>query len=275
MNKPGILTRAVRSAEFRFDRLTVPSRNDRLDATFAGSPEECLNQIDRAIDQGVDWLLPQADVSMSVILCAKKTLERTGDQRFAFVKEKSEHYRRTVRDPAIRLFDRSYDPDAPAYRDVPDVMVVRPYYPVELLMIDTVWADVRTQPDILDRLRAFEDNGFYGTTHIVVGGMILLENGGAPADEVRAMMEATVNTIRRANDITARAEDIFAERCMVLQWMNRHDLIRPAWIMRLARNQLADGGWQARNMPPFGQSNQHTTIVTLAALAEFLHQHRK
>jgi hypothetical protein len=190
------------------------------------------------------------------------------------VHEKAEHYRRTVRDPAFRMFDKNYNPDDPNLGHLPDVMQVRPYFPVELLMIDTVWADLHHQPDIVDRLKAFEDNGFYGTTHIVVGGLILLENGGAPADVVRDMMNATVDTIRRANEITARAEDIFAERCMVLQWLDLHQFVRPAWIMRLVRKQLADGGWQARNMPPIGKSNQHTTIVTLAALAEFRAQHR-
>jgi hypothetical protein len=269
-----LFTRAMRSAEFRYHRATTPARNDRLDAAFAKDRAGWLDQIDRAIDRGVAWLLPQADVSMSVILCARKTLERTGDQRFAFVKEKAEHYRNTIRDPAFRMFDKDYNPDDPIYAHLPDVMQVRPYFPVELLMIDTVWADVRHQPDIVDRLKAFEDNGFYGTTHIVVGGMILLENGGAPAKDVQAMMAATVQTIARANDMTARAEDIFAERCMVLQWMDLHHLVRPAWMMRLVRNQLPDGGWQARNMPPIGQSNQHTAIVTLAALAEFRAQHR-
>ena len=270
-----VLTRIGRSVEFRFDRATAPTRNTKLDAEFAGSRGEWLDRIDKAIDRGIAWLMPQADVSMSVILCARKTLERTSDARFGFVREKAEHYRKTLRDPAFRMFDKSYDPADPAYAHLPDVMQVRPYFPVELLMTDTVWADVRHQPDILDRLRAFEDNGFYGTTHIVVGGLILLENGGAPADEVRKMMAATVKTICSANDITARAEDIFAERCMVLQWLDLHDKIRPAWIMRLVRNQLSDGGWQARNMPPIGQSNQHTVIVTLAALAEFLAHHRR
>jgi hypothetical protein len=269
-----LFTRAVRSAEFRLHRATTPARNDRMDAEFAGARAAWLDRIDRAIDRGVAWLLPQADVSMSVLLCAKKTLDRTGDQRFGFVHEKAEHYRQTIRDPAFRMFDKGYDPDDPIYGHLPDVMQVRPYFPVELLMIDTVWADVRKSPDIVGRLKAFEDNGFYGTTHIVVGGLILLENGGAPADEVRAMMAATVDTIASANNITARAEDIFAERCMVLQWMDLHHLIRPSWIMRLVRNQLTDGGWQARNMPPIGKSNQHTAIVTLAALAEFRAQHR-
>jgi hypothetical protein len=275
MGNPNLIVRAMRSAEFRFDRATVGWRNQMLDRRFAWSPQVELARIERAIDRGVAWFAPQADVSMSVLLCATKTLERIGDQRFAFVKEKAKHYRTTIRDPALRWLDSSYNPYDDRYRDLPDVMTVRPYFPVELLMIDAVWADVRPQPDIIDRLRAFDDNGFYGTTHIVVGGLVLLENGGAPEDEVRAMMDATVETIRRANEITARAEDIYAERSMVLQWLDRHELIRPAWMMRLVRSQRPDGGWQARNMPPIGRSNQHTTIVALATLAEFAAQHRE
>lgn len=274
MTDVALMTRIARSVEFRAQRATAWIGNDRMDRAFARDPDAVLDRIDTAIDRGVNWLLPQDDVSMSVILCAKKTLERTGDQRFAFVHEKAERYRTTYLDPAFIIFDPDYDPDAPEHRDLPDVNGVRPYYPVENLMIDTAWAGRRPQPDIIDRLKAFEDNGFYGTTHIVVGGILLLENGGAPEAEVRAMIDATIDTIVYANNITARAEDIYAERVMVLQWLDRHELIRPSWIMRLVANQRADGGWQARNMPPIGGSNQHTTIVTLAALAEFLAQHR-
>jgi len=274
MTASALTTRISRSVEFRVHRATAWIRNDQLDRAFARDPEAALARIDTAIDRGVNWLLPQDDVSMSVLLCAKKTLERTGDQRFTFLHEKAERYRTTYLDPAFIVIDPDYDPDAPEHRDLPDVNGVRPYYPVENLMIDTAWAGRRPQPDIIDRLKAFHDNGFYGTTHIVVGGILLLENGGAPAVEVRRMMNATIDSIVSANNITARAEDIFAERVMVLQWLDRHDLIRPAWIMRLVGNQRVDGGWQARNMPPIGESNQHTTIVTLAALAEFLAQHR-
>lgn len=273
-SRPGLFTRALRSIEFRFDRATVGRRNRRLDAQFAQQPEVWLDRIDSAIDRGVAWIAPQKDVSMSVLFCARQTLDRTGDDRFSFFHEKAAHYRRTVRDPALRLFDPDYDPDDPRYAGVPHVQDIRPYFPVELLMLDTVWADKRPQPDIIDRLRAFEDNGFYGTTHIVVGGLILLQNGGAPADMVRAMMAETVPIMVRANAITARAEDIFAERCMVLQWLDLPHHVRPSHAMRLVRNQMRDGGWKARNMPPVGQSNQHTAAVTLAALAEFLARHR-
>lgn len=265
-----LVERAYRSAEFRFDRATVPARNRRLDARFAREPGLWLDRVHAAIDRGVEWLLPQPDVSASVLLCAKLTLERTGDRRFAFVHEKAERYRRTIRDPALRLFYPGYDPDAPQHCNLPHVMEVRPYGIGELVMLDAIWADLRPQPDILDRLRSFEDGGQYGTTHIVVGATLLLANGGAPAGDLRRLMAGTVDTLVRANQSTARAQDIFAERCMVLCWMDLHHLVRPSWILRMLRRQRPDGGWGARNMPPTGGSNQHTTIVTLAALAEFL-----
>lgn len=275
MTLENFFKRAYRSAEFRFDRATVASRNRRLDSIFAETTEFQIQRMNDSIDRGIAWFSPQADVTMSVLLCAQQTLERTKDDRFSFLYEKLEHYRQTIKDPALLMVDPTYDPEFEAYRDLPDVMDIRPYYPVELMMIDTIWAGKRPQPDIIERLLSIDDNGFYGTTHIVVGGKLLLRNGGAPADKVRDMMSSTVETIVKANQITARAEDIFAERCMVLQWMDRHDLIEPAWIMRLANYQLDDGGWKARNMPPLGGSNQHTTIVALAALAEFVSQFRR
>jgi hypothetical protein len=45
-------------------------------------------------------------------------------------------------------------------------------------------------------------------------------------------------------------------------------------MMRLLRRQLPDGGWSGRNIAPEGQSNQHTSVLALAALTYFLAQHR-
>lgn len=264
------LDRARRSARFRLDKLVAPPRNARLNARFDADPQAVLTRVDAAIDRALAWLAPQEDVSTSVLLCAARTLRRTGDQRFAFYAEKSEHYRATLRDPALRMFFPDYDPDARDYAHLPDVMQVRPYVPVELLMLDTVWADKRPQPDILDRLAAFDDEGNYGTTHIVVGGILLLDNGGAPADRTRALIDATIPSIVLRNRTTTRIDDIYAERCMVLAWLDRPDLIEPAWIMQLLDAQLPDGGWGSWNFLPLWGSNQHTVAVATAALGEFL-----
>lgn len=268
------LERARRSAEFRLDKLTTRFRNDRRDHAFAADPDAHLARIDAAITRGVGWLGPQQDVSMSVLYCALQTLRHTGDARFEFVRRQMDHYRSTINDPAFRVLDRDYDDTAPEVAALPSVMDVRPYYDVELMMIDTAWADLRPQPDIMDRLAAFDDDGGYGSTHIVIGALILKENGGADAAALDALIQSQIEVIASANDLTARAEDLFAERCLVLQWLGLHDRVRPAWVMRLVDRQLPDGGWTGRNIPPEGQSNQHTSVLALAVLAEFLHNHR-
>ncbi|MEI4485365.1 hypothetical protein V8J36_04125 [Frigidibacter sp. MR17.14] len=267
---PPLMKRALISARLRLDRVVVPPRNRRLEAAFAADPQAWLARVDAAIDRGVAWIAPQRDVSMSVLLCAQRTLQRTGDSRFGYVVPQLERYVATLRDPATRVVLPGYDPADPRHAHLPDVMEVRPYHPVELLMLDAVWAGVRAQPDILQRLVAFDDEGFYGTTHIIVGGLVLLMNGGAPADRVRAAIEATLPAILARNATSPRADDIFAERIMVLQWIDRHALIPPSWILRLLDAQRPDGGWASWNMPPVGLSNQHTVAVALAALAEFL-----
>jgi hypothetical protein len=211
---------------------------------------------------------------MSVLFCALETLGRTSDHRFGFVHRQMEHYRATVRDPAFRVLDPDYRDDTPEVLSLPDVMDVRPYFPVELMMIETAWADLRPRPDILERLQGFDDNGGYGSTHIIVGGIILLRNGGADRAAVAQVMQRQVEPIAVANDRTARAEDLYAERCMVLQWLGHSERVRPAWVLRLLRRQRPDGGWSARNMPPKGESNQHTSVLVLAVLAFFLAEAR-
>jgi len=268
------LERARRSAEFRYDRLTTRYRNDRLDQQFHADRPAMLDRIDQCITRGVGWLGPQRDVSMSVLYCALQTLRHTADARFEFVRAQMDHYRATINDPAFRVLDRDYDDTAPEVANLPSVMDVRPYFDVELMMIDTAWADLRPQPDILERLAAFDDDGGYGSTHIVIGALILKENGGADAAALDALINSQIAVIAQSNDQTARAEDLFAERCMVLQWLGLHDLVRPSWAMRLMDRQLPDGGWTGRNIPPHGQSNQHTSVLALAVLAEFLHHHR-
>lgn len=264
-----LLRRIFASGARRIDRHTAGPRNRLADLAYRRDPGAWLDRIDRAIERAHDWLAPQRNVSMSVLFAAKRSMARGIDERFAFVDARLEHYRQTVKDPALRIFDAAYDPDRPPWRDVPDVMQVRPYVPIELLMLDAVWADHRRQPDILDRLRAFDDGGNYGTTHIVLGAHLLLANGGAPADETLALVESVIDSIAAANDRTSRADDIFAERIMMLGWHGRHELIRPAWIIRLLASQRADGGWASANFPPRDGSNQHTTIAAMTALAEF------
>jgi hypothetical protein len=110
----------------------------------------------------------------------------------------------------------------------------------------------------------------YGSTHIIVGGLAMKRAGVELDGRVNALMAAEVPCIARANRATSYAGDLFAERIVVLQWLERHDLVSPAWILRLLRAQQPDGGWKARNIPPIGRSNQHTSCLAIGALAQFV-----
>ena len=104
----------------------------------------------------------------------------------------------------------------------------------------------------------------------MVRGTVALPSG--TGKNVRIAVFANGEAAQAARDAGADmvgAEDLFAERIMMLQWLDRHQLVRPAWILRLLRAQLPDGGWKARNMPPLGRSNQHTTIIAMSVLADF------
>lgn len=224
-----------------------------------------------ARDRGLAWFAPQADLTMSALYVLWQSWRRGAEPRFAMIHDKIAHYRRTIRDPALRLFDPAYDPDSPEASSLPDVMQVRPYLPVELLMIEAVWADIRDPgPDFLQRLAAIGDGGGYGTTHIVVAAELMLRSGAYPEADLQPLMQSTIGSMASANDRSDLAGDIFAVRGVMLFWLGQGHRVTAGQVAMLLNRQRADSGWDAPGVPPVGQSNQHTTALALAMIAEFL-----
>jgi len=263
--------RAAGAVRRRVEHQLAPRMQARLGAEWEADPEGWTRRADAAIDRALDWFAPQADLTMSALYVIWQSWRRGSEPRFAMIHDKIAHYRRTIRDPALRLFDPAYDPDAPGVATLPDVMQVRPYLPVELMMIEAVWADVRDPgPDFLDRLKAVADGAGYGTTHIAVAGEIMLRSGAYPEPVLRPILQSVVEPCDRANRRATLAADIFSERAAVLYWLGEGHRVTPGQIVMLLRRQRADGGWDAPGVPPAGQSNQHTTSLAMAVIAEFL-----
>lgn len=259
----------VRAANAVFERGSAYCRNRRLDKAFLSEQESYLARIDAAVSRGVDWFVPEQDLTMSALFILERVFTAGLEPRLAYINDKIAHYRATIRDPALRLFDRDYDPAAPSISHIPDVMDVRPYQYVEQLMLKAVCADQHQLDEaFLHQLEAVDDGGGYGTTHIVAAGMILKRFSTIPAERLDAMMRKCIPSMVRRNR-TNYAGDQFCERIVMLQWLDRHDLVPPAWILRLLEVQNPDGGWQARGVPPEGRSNQHTTCLAIAVLAQF------
>jgi hypothetical protein len=265
---PGYVLRAAKELA---ERGAVELRNRKLDADFLSDRAHHLDRINAAVDKGIVWFLPIEDLTMSALFVLERTRAGLADSRFDFIDRKIARYRATIRDAALRLFDRAYDPAAPALAHLPDIMAVRPYQYIEQLMVKAVCADQNDLgEDFLRDLEDTDDRGGYGTTHIVAAGTILKRFSKIPAPQIEAMMRKCIPSMTRRNR-TGYPGDQFCERVVMLQWLDRHDLVPPAWILRILAHQNPDGGWQARGVPPEGQSNQHTTCLALAALAEFHH----
>lgn len=261
--------RVIRGLRWRIEGRVAPRWQARLTAGYHRNPAHWLNEADHAIDRGLAWFAPQTDFTMSALYVLWQTWRRLGDPRFAMIPEKIARYRATIRDPALRLFDPAYDPEASEVRALPDIMQIRPYLPVELLMIEAVWADVRAPgPALLDRIAATDDRGGYGTTHIVVAAELMLRSGAFPEADLRRLIEATVAPMARANRHSMLAGDQFAERALMLHWAGRGDLVTPGQMRMMLARQRPDGGWSAPGVPPVGHSNQHTSALALAMLAE-------
>ncbi|EEW24162.1 hypothetical protein [Rhodobacter ferrooxidans] len=271
-NRPLAILGAVRR---RAERGVAPLLQRRATAAYQADRQGWLRKADIAVQRGLDWFAPQPDLTMSALYVLWQGWRRGTDARFAMIHPKIAHYRATLRDPALRLFDPGYDPDAAEVVLLPDIMQVRPYLPIELLMIEAVWADKRDPgPDFLQRLAAIDDRGWYGTTHIVVAAELMLRSGAYSQSALLSLMQATVAPMDLANRRATLMGDIFAERALMLYWLNQGHLVTPGQVVMMLNRQRADGGWSAPGVAPDGLSNQHTTSLAVAVIAEFLAQER-
>lgn len=273
MTPPDVLRRVAHALQRRTDPHVTPAMNARLERRWRADRSAWLDRMDAAIDRGAAWFGPQEDLTMSALFVLDQARRRTGDRRLGFVTDRIARYRQAYRDPALRMVLPDY---APAdHGHLPDITERRPYQVIELVMIDAVWADQGDPERLLRYLRALVDSGGYGSTHIVVAATLIEQAGATLGGQPAQMAAAMVPSIAAANAVSSYAGDLFAERIFALQLMGRHDLISPAWMMRLLNAQAPDGGWRGRNVPPIGRSNQHTTSLAMAAMSVFVHQERQ
>jgi len=262
-----LITRISHALQYRMDRFFAEPKNRQSEKKYAADPKLWLDRFDASVVRGTNWFADHLDLTMSALLVLDQANRQTGDARFAFVNDRISRYRDTYYDPGLRTVDRDYIADN--HRHLPDIVDSRPYQVIELMMIDAANSDQGGAEGVLRYLSALPDNGGYGSTHMIVGGLLMKRAGVTLDGRVDALIEQEINAVAAANHAQSYAGDLFAERIFVLEWVGRHDLVSPAWAMRLCAAQQPDGGWFGRNIPPIGQSNQHTTSLAMAALAQF------
>lgn len=244
----------------------VPAANRRAAGRLVNQAGELVRSVEFAISSAVGYFeaLPRLDVAALVLL---GRLNRAGfDPRLGFVERRIDEFTGRFADPHLRLLDASYVEPSESAAVTPAAYG----NPILQLMIRCLYADRNGDGDLcLQQLARIDDGGRYGTTHIVVGGLMLREFGAVPDRLVVPMIQSVAGTLVAAQRID-RAGDLFAERIAILQWLDCHDMVDPVWILRLLKAQRANGGWTAGPSLRPARPNQHTSVLALIALAQWL-----
>jgi hypothetical protein len=250
------IDRAWRVVGRRIDRWAVPRVNARL-----LSPEP--QAVDRAIDRALGWFEVLPGLEFGSITLLKPELDAGLEPRLHFVDYFWRAYAGRFDNPELRLFDPRYRTGA---REHAGKVTVGSNHPINDVMLRCVSAprDGATNALIAD-IRALEDGGMYGTTHILWAGLLLRFFDAAPDRITDALIdEATGSMLARQH--WDHCSDHFAERILFMQWSGQHRLVDPAWITRLLLGQRDDGGWQRHPTMLPTRSIQHTTALALAVL---------
>ncbi len=110
--------------------------------------------------------------------------------------------------------------------------------------------------------------GGYDLTHLPYSLMVMAENGcGLAERDNQALLNPAANAIAKlaANPKTIR--DLRYEAVMMLMHMGRRELVKPAWLDQMLREQQADGGWKLS--ADESDSNDHATMLAVWALLEY------
>lgn len=253
------------------DPLWVPLENALLHLYVRVFPRHFWRRLNRAIDAGMGYFERIPDWEIDSLYALRHFVDATFDARLAMSDAALARYRQLWKDPFLRLFDRDYQPERDG-ASCPNTYV--PPRKMHTLMMHCVEADrLDLKSDFLHELCAMDDNGDYGTTHILLGCVFLKTFSHIDPALLDQTIQSTIPAITQAQR-RGRIGDIYSERVAMLQWLGLHDLIDPAWIVRIIHGQMRDGGWYWTRPPFRTDSYQHPTCLALAALLQFRRQHQ-
>jgi len=256
----------------RIDRIVMPIVDASLDAYARTSPHRFATRVEAGIGRALQYFEAQPSLTFDAAATVTLIVNTSFEPRLARLHDKVRAYARQWNDPHLRLLDASYDPDGPGSTGAApfDVEVLAD---VEKPLLRCLHADrLGLDEAFLPTLAAIDDGGGYGTTHKLLGGVILKRFSTISASRLDALIDSTIPPIARAQRY-ACATDIFSERTTLLLWFGHGHLVRPSWIVRILRAQAKDGGWRWRRSLWPQPSAQHPTAVALAALILFREKH--
>ncbi|MBI5533968.1 MAG: hypothetical protein HY898_14700 [Deltaproteobacteria bacterium] len=121
--------------------------------------------------------------------------------------------------------------------------------------------------DVDQLLDARDHQGGYEDTHVVIGLLLVRDNGCYDPEVLDKHVAAVAETLLAAQRNDEEFSDLYAERVVCLYWAGFGGAVRPEWMDRIRRSQNADGGWGLRPGEP---SHPHTTANAALALTYYL-----
>lgn len=250
------------------DRVLVPAGNAAYNFYARTWPGRFGKQVEDAIDRGISFFERQETLTFDVIGTFSLMINKSYEPRLDRFDEKIRAYAGKWNDPHLRLLDEDYDPEA-GVNTAKEKVNLDSLDRVEKPLVACLFAD-RTEIDeeFLHEVDALEDNGCYGTTHKLLAAVILKKFSAIPGGVLDGMIESAISSSAKAQR-RASASDIFFERTVQLQWLDQDHFVKPAWIVRILRAQLGNGGWRWDRSFRRRRAEQHPSCCGLTALIQF------
>jgi len=250
------------------DHVLVPVGNAIYNFYARTWPGRFRKQVEDAIDRGISFFEQQETLTFDAIGTFLLMINTSYEPRLDRFDEKIRAYAGKWNDPHLRLLDEDYDPESGVNTAKEEVnpngldMVEKP-------LVDCLYADrAGIDEKFLQEIEALEDDGGYGTTHKLLAAVILKKFSAIPGGVLDGMIESAISNIAKAQR-RASAADIFFERTVLLQWLDRDHFVDPAWIVRILRAQLGNGGWRWDRSFRRRRAEQHPSCCGLTALIQF------
>lgn len=256
------------------DWFLVPLENNVLNWYAQKCPQRFWDHLESCIEKGLQYFETQPVFILDAIFVFTVIVSEKLEPRLSRLEQKMRKYSKEWKDPHLRLLDRNYDPerDGVSCSNTFDVEQLSDH---EKPMLDCLYADrLGLQEDFLDKLSTFDDNGGCGTTHVLLGCVILKAFSGIPHEAINPIIKSTIAPIVRVQQ-HARVEDLSTERTVLLQWLGYDQYIQPAWIYRILRGQMSNGAWYEDRSLFRQPADQHPTSLALAALIQYREKHLK
>lgn len=253
-----------------FDWLIVPLGNIIINYYLKKNPKKLESRLDKSINNGLTYFQNLPSITLEAIITLTLFVNETFDKNIASLnlKRHLRDYTKEWKDPHLRIFDIDYDPE----RDgafCPNTLNIEELSGPEKPLPKCLYADnFELKEDFLNELLEIDDKGGYGTTHVLLGCAFLNVFSAISKKSINRVIASMIDPLVKAQR-NSRASDIYMERIVFLKWLGYNEFVKPAWIFRIIKAQLPNGGWPWKKYFFPGKAAQHPTALAIAALIQY------